>query len=459
MDAPTQPSSAPVRAGPAAWGALAVLVLAQVSSFLDRSVLFALAVPIKRDFALSDTQVSLLMGTAFSATYVVFGLLLGRQVDRGTRRTIAAAGIAGWSLATIAAGLAAGYGELVWARAAVGIGEATLAPAAYSMIADLFPPRQVATASGLFAAGSTIGSGLSTLLGGALAEAAGSGTIALPFGREIFAWQTVFLWIGLPGLLIAALMLRVREPPRHGAGAARPHVPMADTVGYLGANARAMAALFGAAALLGVAAYGVQAWAVTFFVRAHGLSLTAAGTLQGLALLLAGTAGMVAGGRLTDRWRARGRKAAPFRVSAAAAAAALPLVVGFTQLPGGGPSAALFVAAVFCLTAPWGAFAGAIVELAPNRLRGQVVAIYLLLQNLVGLGLGPTAVALVTDRLVRDESGLPFALSIVAGSAPVAALVVLVWGMREYAATAARAAAWGLSREGTTTPAGPTAPG
>jgi len=453
------PSARPPAAGPAAWAALALLVLAQVSSFLDRAVVFALAVPLKRDFALSDTELSLLMGAAFSTTYALFGLLLGRLVDRGTRRTIAAAGIAGWSLATAAAGLADGYGELLLARAAVGIGEATLAPAAYSMIADLFPPRQVAGASGLFVAGSTVGSGLATLLGGTLANAAGSGSIALAGGRTIFAWQTVFLWIGLPGLLLAGLMLAVREPERHGAGAAEAAVPLGETVAYLRGNARALAALFASAAVLGAAVYSVQAWAVTFFVRVHGLSLAAAGTLQGLAMLLAGTTGMIAGGRLADRWRGRGHRAACFSVPAAAAAGALPLLAGFALVPGAGPAAVLFVALVFFLAAPWGALAAAIADLAPNRLRGQVVALYLLLQNIVGLGLGPTAVALVTDRVLRDEAALPFAILAVSGSSLGAALLVLAWGMGGYAATAERAGLWRVSRGGMSTPAGRAAPG
>jgi predicted MFS family arabinose efflux permease len=422
-------------------------------------VVFALAVPLKRDFALSDTQLSLLMGAAFSTTYVLFGLLLGRLVDRGTRRTIAALGIAGWSLATVAAGLADGYGELLLARAAVGIGEATLAPAAYSMIADLFPPRQVAGASGLFVAGSTVGSGLATLVGGTLAAAAGPGTIALPAGRTIFAWQTVFLWIGLPGLLLAALMLAVREPGRHGAGAAERTVPFGETLAYLRANARALGALFAGAAALGAAVYSVQAWAVTFFVRVHGLSLAAAGTLQGLAMLVAGTAGMIAGGRLADRWGGRGRHAARFRVPAAAAAAAVPLLAGYALVPGRGAAVALFVPLIFFLTAPWGALAAAVADLAPNRLRGQVVAIYLLLQNMVGLGLGPTAVALVTDRVLRDEAALPLALLAVSGSSLAAGFLVLAWGMGGYTATAERAGAWRLNRGGTSTTAGSAAPG
>ena len=452
------PSARPPAAGPAAWAALALLVLAQVSSFLDRAVVFALAVPLKRDFALSDTELSLLMGAAFSTTYVLFGLLLGRLVDRGTRRTIAAAGIAGWSLATAAAGLADGYGELLLARAAVGIGEATLAPAAYSMIADLFPPRQVAGASGLFVAGSTVGSGLATLLGGTLANAAGSGSIALAGGRTIFAWQTVFLWIGLPGLLLAGLMLAVREPERHGAGAAEAAVPLGETVAYLRGNARALGALFAGAAALGAAVYSVQAWAVTLFVRVHGLSLAAAGTLQGLAMLVSGTAGMIAGGRVADRWGGRGVRAARFRVPAAAAASALPLLAGFTLVPGPGAALALFLPLVFFLTAPWGALAAAVADLAPNRLRGQVVGVYLLLQNLVGLGLGPTAVALVTDRVLRDEAALPVALLAVSGSSLVAAFLVLTWGMGGYAATAERARGWRVSRGGTSTKAGAAAP-
>lgn len=411
-----------------AWWALAVLFVAQVSSFVDRAVVFVLAVPIQREFALSDTQLSLLMGAAFSLFYVGFGLPLGWLVDRGSRRTTAALAILGWSLATMVAGLARSFGQLLGARAAVGVGEAALAPAAYSMIADLFPRHRVGTASGVFAAGSYVGSGLSTLLGGALATAFGSGSVILPLVGETPRWQTVFLWLGLPGLLVAALMMTVGEPPRRGDAAGRP-IPLAEIGRYLASRGRVFAAFLGGAGLLGIGAYGVQAWTVTFLVRAHGWSLAEAGGVQALGALLGGAVGIAAGGRWADRLIRRGVEAGRLRVAMIAALASIPLLLGFVVAGSGGVAALLYVPLVFANGLPWGALAATIADIVPNRMRGQVVALYLLVQNLMGLGLGPTAVALATDRLFRNEAALGSALALVCGVAFAAAATILAWGM------------------------------
>ncbi len=419
-----------------AWWALAVLFAAQVSSFVDRAVVFVLAVPIKSEFALSDTQLSLLMGVAFSIFYVGFGLPLGRVVDRSSRRTTAALGILGWSLATASSGIARSFDQLLLARAAVGIGEAALAPAAYSMIADLFPRHRVGTASGIFAAGSYVGAGLSTLLGGLLATAVGSGAVDLPIAGATPRWQTVFLWLGLPGLLVAALMLTVREPPRRG-GDGRRVIPLAEVARHLGGHARLFTAFLGASGLLGLGAYGLQAWTVTFLVRTHGWTLGEAGTVQALGALLGGAVGIAVGGRWADRLIHRGVESGRLQVAIVAALASIPLLAGFVFARPAPLATLIYVPLVFANGLPWGALAATISDIAPNRMRGQVVAVYLLVQNLVGLGLGPTAVALVTDRLFADEAALGVALVLVGGAAFALAALLLLWGIPRLAAARA----------------------
>ncbi|MFP6814848.1 MAG: MFS transporter, partial [Pseudomonadales bacterium] len=219
-----------------AWYVVAVLLLAQTFSFLDRMIMGLLVGPIREAFQISDTQYSLLAGLAFSLFYAVMGLPLARIADAKSRRNLIAAGTAVWSLMTALCGLAGSFWSLFLARIGVGVGEATLAPSAYSMITDYFPRTILARALSVYMIGVTLGSGFAYMLGGAVvAYVENMDQMVLPVVGAVHGWQLTFFIVGLPGILVALLILgTVREPQRKGVteGTADA-IPLPDVVRYL----------------------------------------------------------------------------------------------------------------------------------------------------------------------------------------------------------------------------------
>jgi MFS family permease len=215
-----------------AWLTLAILIVVYVFNFVDRQILAILAERIKADLHVSDAQLGFLYGTAFAVFYAVFGIPLGLLADIGNRRSVIAAGLGFWSLMTALSGFARSFPQLALARVGVGVGEAAAAPAAYSMLSDLFPKRLRGTVLALYSAGIYIGSGLGLFIGAQIVErwdrAYAIGTA--PFG--LVGWQVAFLVVGPPGLLLAPLLLFIREPVRGGreglaSNVAHPHPVLA----------------------------------------------------------------------------------------------------------------------------------------------------------------------------------------------------------------------------------------
>ena len=197
------------------WMVVAILMIAYVFSFVDRQILNLLVGPIRRDLGISDTQMSLLMGFSFAIFYTILGIPLGRLADRVSRRGLITTGVLVWSAMTALCGFAYSYWQLFLCRIGVGVGEATLSPAAYSMIADYFPPERRATAISVYSMGIFLGSGLAFLLGGLVIKfAVAQGTMALPLIGEVRPWQLVFFVLGGSGIVFSLAFLLVREPPR-----------------------------------------------------------------------------------------------------------------------------------------------------------------------------------------------------------------------------------------------------
>jgi MFS family permease len=196
------------------WYVLIVLMAALAFSLLDRQILTILAGPIKKDLGLSDAELGLLYGTAFAVFYALFGVPLGRLADSWARTRLMALGLFGWSLMTVASGFAVNLTMLAVARMGVGIGEASANPAAYSLISDYFPKEKRATAIAIYTCGVSFGMGASLWFGGSIVDLwhgwfpGGLG----PFGLK--AWQGAFVIVGVPGLLVAALIWNLREPKR-----------------------------------------------------------------------------------------------------------------------------------------------------------------------------------------------------------------------------------------------------
>lgn len=434
---PSSPDAAPPTLA-RAWFAVAVLTLANISGFLDRQILSLLVQPLRRDFGLTDTDVSLLMGLSFTIFYSLLGLPIGRWVDRGSRPRIVAMGAAVWSVLTVMTGFARNYTQLFAARIGVGVGEATIGPAAVSLIADQFPRRRLATAMSVYQMGSFAGAGIAYALGAfVVGRLDVPGRLTLPWGTEIFPWQTVFFWVGLPGLLVALVALFMREPRGEATSvqAREAEAPLRDVVAYMRTNVRAIGALsFGFAFSLSVN-FGVGAWLATFLVRTHGWPIERAGLLQGALTFVVGPLGVLLGGRLADAWAKRGLVDAPLRVGMVAAAGMLVSAGLYPLVPSMALVIPLLLAVNVFAALPWGAASAAVAEVMPPRMRGQGSAVYQLIVNLVAGVLGPTAVAVLTDSVFGDPQAIRYSLSILAVLGMSLVLALLGWARPAFVQT------------------------
>ena len=313
-----------------AWYVVAVLLLAQTSSFVDRMIMGLLVGPIRTTFQISDTQYSLLAGLAFSIFYCLMGFPLARIADRGSRRLLIGVGIAVWSLMTAACGLARSFWGLFVARVGVGVGEATLGPAAYSIITDYFSREMLARALSIYMIGVTLGSGIAYMVGGSVVQWVLSlGTVRLPLFGELYGWQPVFFLVGLPGLLVALLMRTVREPVRRGrlVSVSNTHLPVREVIAYVLQRRRAYGAHIIGISVYVMVVYALNLWGPTYLIRTFGYSTASAGWTFGAIMVGAGTLGLLTAGWIGDVWSARGRADAYPRIILTSMIVMVPFVV------------------------------------------------------------------------------------------------------------------------------------
>lgn len=425
-----------------AWITVSILMLAYVLSFVDRQILSLLVEPIKRDMQITDTQISLLMGLTFALFYTLCGIPLGRLADTKSRRGLIAVGVLLWSAATAACGLAKMYWHFLLCRIGVGVGEAALSPAAYSLIADSFPSERRATAISVYSMGIYLGSGMALLLGGLVIKAASAqGDVLLPLVGEVRPWQMIFLILGAAGVLFSLLMLAIKEPARRGVGAGVA-IPFAEVGRYLAANRRTVWSHNCGFACLAFAGYGSAAWIPTFFIRSYEWTAADVGMIYGSLVAVFGCLGIVLGGRLADYWAKRGRTDANMRVGVLSAVGALPTVLLFPLMPDSFWASVLLAPSIFFLSMPFGVAPAAIQEIMPNNMRGQASAVYLFVINLVGLGLGPTVVALVTDYVFGYDAALRYSLLLTTSVSVLLAAILLCKGLKPYRESVVRLQQW-----------------
>ncbi len=410
---------------------MAVLIVAGILSYIDRQILSLLVQPVRADLHITDTEISLLHGFAFAILYAVLGLPLGRIADRANRRNLIVVGIVFWSLATVACGLAETYTQLFMARICVGIGEAALAPASVSMVSDCFRDRSRGAALGVFNTSIYLGIGVSIIIGGiVLALIKNQPEIALPLFGVRKSWQAAFILVGLPGMLVALLMLTVREPARRTSVAAAP--PLGEAFAYFRKHRFLMIGMAAGFSFFGLSAYGLSAWTPTLLVRQHGWSISQAAIAYGLAVTIAGTLGVSLSGVIGDWWRNSGRIEARLLLSIGSMTIwALFVVLAVTASDGKVAVFELGVAA-FCSSIAIGAGGTAVQDIVPDWLRGQATAVYLLILNLLGLGTGPTAIALVTDKMFQSDAALGKSIASVGIPAVAIGIALLLLIRRAY---------------------------
>jgi len=408
IGAPAKASAASSRIG---WYTVWMTSIVAVMSQLDRGILALFVQPMKRDFDLTDTQVSFLLGFAFTLFYVVGGPPLSRLADNGVRKTVISGCLAIWSAATACCGIAQNFWGFFVSRAVIGGTESGCGPASLSMIADAVPRNRMPLAYALYNSGFLGGQALSLVIGGLLIGLlANVQPIHLTGIGVIHNWQLVFMILGVPGVLIAALFLiTVPEPPRHG-GTRPKGYSLREVIGFI-ISQRAYHLPFLIAALLATfQVYGLGAWMPAFYERTYGWGPAISGPLIGMFTLISQTIGLFAGARLADLLDRR-HDDANMRVYFLAFTLGLPFGVIAPLMPN--PWVALSCFAISGALGAMGSpvFSAALQITTPNEMRSQVTALYFIVANAIAGSLGPTVVALLTDFVAHSEADLRYVLS------------------------------------------------
>ncbi|MDB5395419.1 MAG: transporter [Rhodospirillales bacterium] len=422
-DAPARPSGDAY-----SWFVVLFLMVLLTSSFIDRTILSLLVKPIRQDLHLTDTEFSYLAGLAFVLLYTTTGIPLGWLADRWSRRWLIAGGVAVWSVMTASCGLAGSFWRLFASRIGVGIGEATLSPCSYALISELFPPERRARPLSVFTLGIPIGSGMALMIGGSVIEAISKvGPIDLPLIGVTRPWQTVFLIVGLPGLVLALLaLLIVRETPQRLLKTADDQPSFGAVLAFIWQHLGVYATLALSLGCFAIYGYGGNAWLPTYLQRVHGFTAPQAGLFLGSSVLVLGVLGSVAAGWFADRMMQNGRRDA-------FAATGISYAIGMVVTASLGtvitvPWLSLTLVALsgfFSLT--WaGANIATLQTVTPVRMRGQVSATYLFFTNIIGLGIGPTTIAASTDYIFHRDSAVGWSIALV-GTISMVLAVLILW--------------------------------
>ncbi|TNE63994.1 MAG: MFS transporter [Alphaproteobacteria bacterium] len=395
---------------------LFMLVLVYTFNFIDRQIIGILAVPIKEDLGLSDTQLGLMGGLAFALFYTSLGIPIAWLADRKSRTWIMTISLVVWSGMTAVCGLVQNFTQLFLARLGVGVGEAGGVAPAYSLIADFFPQSQRARALSIYSFGIPIGSALGIAFGGYMASKVD--------------WRVAFFVVGIAGILIAPVFrMLVKEPKRgqfDGALASEDKPGVIEVVKALVSKPGFWLLSFGAgcSSMMG---YGLFFWLPSLFVRSFNLTILEASTTFGAILLVGGVIGIWGGGWLADRSARSGKKAGYARIPAIAFILTIPFYMAGIMAPS-------FELAMVVMLVPtalglmWlGPVLAAVQHLVPPNMRSTASAIFLFINNLTGIGLGTVIIGAISDALKASYGDESLRYSILVGTAFYVAAAALLY--------------------------------
>jgi len=396
--------------------------------------------PINRDLRISDTQMSLLMGFAFVCFYMLVAFPIARLVDYKSRRAILGVGTAIWSLTTAMSGLARTFGQLFMCRIGAGVGAACGSPASFSIVADLFPREKLPRAFAILFFGTFLGEGVALIVGGTLAGAFTRLSPTLPVIGTLHGWQLTLIVIGLPGLLVAALMTTIREPVRRGravasnrdAAATPKQPPVKDVLAFVWNNAGIFLPMFASMGISAMTGFGIRSWAPSFYVRTFQWSVAKYGLVQGLLALTIMPIGALTGSLMAEHLARKGHDDANMRTVFIGQVLALPGMILFPLMPT--PALAIALSTSYTFFSFWtnAPMNAALQIVTPNQMRGQVTAIFLFIFNVIGSGLGPTVVALFTDYLFRADRMLGRSIALATLALGCLTAVIMWFGIKPY---------------------------
>ncbi len=395
------------------WWAVGVFCIAAILSYSDRQILSLLVDPIRADLHITDGQIGLLQGAAFSLIYAVAGVALGRAADVLPRRLVIVAGVLVWSIATLACGYATSFWTLFAARAAVGIGEAALAPAATSIIADSFQAHRRGAGVGVFLMGMVVGAGGALALGGFILQAAQSGALhGVPILGALAPWRAGLVVLGLSGLPVALLTLSVAEPVRRHL-AAGGKTSLAQSARALFALWRPLLPLYIAMGLANICDFAILNWAPTLLIRRFHVGVGEIGSVLGAVVIVGGVLGSFGAGLLADRMVIRGGPPQRLRLAVIAAAVG---VLGSLLVLAPSPAVVFAMAGLWMLASTTGQSMGItlVQDVAPGEARGLAASLISLVNIGAGLALGAYLPAMILDHVLGDPAAVAPAVTIVA---------------------------------------------
>ncbi len=425
-----------------AYYSLFVITVVVLFTVLDRGVFGLLIEPIKQDFGVTDTDVAILMGAAFSLPYGIASLFLGRIADQANRRNVIAGACAFWSAATVACGFVQNYTSLLIGRMAIGAGESGYGPAAWSIATDNWPREKVAFATGVMGIGAQVGVGLSMFLGGTiLLFVSGLEPLQVPMLGIIRPWQWTFVLVGAPGLLWALIVLTSKEPPRRGLGMDKKvqKVPVKDVAKWIADDRRTYIATVGGMAIKAFILVSSTTWNATLLHRRFEWELADVGIILGTVMVIIAPIGMLAGAKLSEYWTKLGRKDANLRIVFYGTLLSVPLQVAGPIMPTPFWVIAFSAAAGFIGALGFGPSVAAFQTITPNRMRGQMGALVQFCNNVIAASVSPIVVALFTDYLFRDPMDLGYSMALNAAIFGTLGIIAIAQGLKPYVRSYERA--------------------
>lgn len=414
-----------------AWYCVFALALAVMVNFLDRGILTLLVEPIKHDLRLSDMQMSLIMGFAFTFFYAILGLPIARLVDRKSRKLIMTAGITIWCAMTLLCGLATSFWQLFAARMGLGVGETTSGPSAYSLLSDYFPPHRLPRAISFMQVGFVLGNGLALILGAwVISFVARHPHLSLPIVGHLHGWQMVLMLVGLPGIIVAAIMASVREPPRRGGAQAEP-TPIMEIFRFTLHHKLIYLPLFIGMGMRSAQMFATTSWGPAFYGRTYGWSQSQIGYVSGLSFFISMPLGLALGNWLAEHYWKKGVHDGNVRVVVLATLLSVPFGIAGPLMPNPWLAVACLLLATMTSIMAAAPENAAIQTVTPNKLRGQMTFLFLFIMNVVGMGAGPMLIGALS-QYVFGEAHIRQSLATAAVILGVPAAYIFWRGMRPY---------------------------
>tara|TARA_B100000214_G_scaffold92552_1_gene64010 strand:- start:1160 stop:2461 length:1302 start_codon:yes stop_codon:yes gene_type:complete len=417
------------------WYVAFILLIGFTFSFIDRQVLNLLVVPIQNDLNISDTQISALQGLAFVLTYVGLCIPIGRLIDRSHRVVVMIIGLLIWSIATVACGFSKNYISMFIARMGIGAGESTVHPGSISILGDYFDSDNIASPMSIYLLGPYLGAGIAMIFGAQVLDWTSkmNSNFILPLIGEVAPWQLTFIAVGLPGILIAGLFLTIREPKRKIQAIESQEIPSFKTIAkYIKNNWQLYGAIIIGNSCLIILLYGLQSWVPTMLLRVYEWDLIQSGRAYGLIAMLAGSAGVLSGPLALKFLNKKNIEAPHFKLAIFGISMASLSLVLLPFQENVNFALAFITLASFFVTLPLAGTSSAMVIVSPNRIRGVITGIYVVVTSVFGLVLGPFLVASSTDFIFQDPNAVAKSLALVSFLIGPVGIFFMMQGVKKF---------------------------